>query len=138
MRLSWNGTGNIINVEYANGEVKECSGKLWCRVSDVIDSNIFNVINKYWSTRTPEVRGEWENLYRTIFSILEQYHNAHVASELLKPHIERMFQLMEWEQFKTWCKLHGNIVLANGIKETLDDKDKANLINEIVKNVAKI
>jgi hypothetical protein len=127
MRLSWNSTGNIINIEYTNGEVKECSGKLWCRVSDVIDSNIFNVINKYWSTRTPEVRGEWENLYRTIFSILDQYHNAHVASELLKPHIERMFQLMEWEQFKTWCKLHGNIVLANGIKETLDDKDKAGL-----------
>ncbi len=127
MKLSWNPATTIITVEFNNGETVECSGSLWSRISSSLPVNIFNPINKYWNSRPPSEINEWEDIYRSIFHIFDQHLPSLETVEKVKQHIDRMFILMDWPKFKLWCILHGNISLNNGIKDTLDDKDKEGL-----------
>lgn len=127
MQLHWNAATRSIIIEFSNGEKKECNAVLWSRIEDTLKPNLFQGINRYWQSRHQEVIVEWEKLYRQIFEIFDEYERPLVTIQLLRPLIERMFQLMEWNQFRMWAMLHGNIALGNGIKDKLDDKDKEGL-----------
>lgn len=127
MQLHWNPNTTSIIVEFSNGEKRECNGTLWSRIGDTLKPNLFQGINRYWSSRHPEVNREWEMLYRQIFVIFDRYEKPASTIQLIKPLIERMFQLMDWNHFRIWAMLHGNIALQNGIKDKLDDKDKEGL-----------
>lgn len=127
MKLVWLGNIMTIVIEYNNGEKRECSAALWNRISSSLSPKLFDTINKYWESRSNETIQEWETLYRHIFAVFDERLNPSQTSQLIKPSINRIFQLMEWNHFRLWCTLHGNLFLSNGIKDTLDDKDKEGL-----------
>lgn len=127
MQLHWVPSINSIVVEFSNGEKVECNGVLWSRISVSLNPNLFQGINRYWSTRQPEVIREWETLYRQVFEIFKEHERPKETIQLLSPLIERMFQLMNWDHFRIWAMMHGNIAMQNGIKDKLDDKDKEGL-----------
>ena len=127
MRLSWHKGLTAIVLHYSNGETVEWSGAVWSRVGGILSDNIFAVINKYWESIPQEQVLKFENCYRKIHDCFEENLAAHVLTAELKPLVADLLNLFNWPQFRLWCVLHGDMMLGNGIKDTLDDKDKEGL-----------
>lgn len=127
MRLSWHKGLTAIILHYSNGESTEWSGAVWSRVGGVLSDNIFVTINKYWASLPHEQLMKFETCYRSIYECFEENHDAHILSDEMKPLVENLLGLFNWQQFRLWCVLHGDMILTNGIKDVLDDKDKEGL-----------
>ena len=127
MKLIWQKTLNTIVVSFTNGDQFECSAALWTRVSNAIDDDIFKTINKYWSMLPIFKVEEFENKYRQIQQCFQGSTDPHILNHALKPLVCDLVEMFEWDKFKLWCRLHGDLFLLNGIKDTLDDKDRIGL-----------
>lgn len=127
MNLQWhNGVKDII-VKFSNGDIHECSGSVWSRVGDALAEDVFVAINLYWSKIPNEQVLLFENKYREIIACFAVATDPHILNVKLKPLVCQLLDLFDWAYFKLWCNLHANLFLDNGIKDTLDDKDKEGL-----------
>lgn len=127
MKLKWDPTLNTVIIEFHDNTFAECPGGAWSRVSAIMVNDIFATINKYWSTLPMNKVLDFENIYKQIMECFNDRTDAHVLNPKLKPLCEQLLRLFDWNYFKLWCVNHGGLRMDNGIKESLDDKDKEGL-----------
>lgn len=127
MRLTWFKSSTTIMMHMSNGEIIEWSGAVWSRVGAALNDSVFTVLNEYWKTIPKEQLSRFESIYRNIKIVFNDRDDPHIANQRLKPLVGELLSLFNWQQFRLWCLLHGNMFLDSGVKETLDDKDRVGL-----------
>ena len=88
-----------------------------------VSPDVFNCINNYWAQQPQEKIDSIEELYKEIYCIMMVNTDVHEINKLLHAAIYTLMETFAWHDFALWCKLHGNLNLEIGQKDSLREND---------------
>lgn len=128
MKMVWLDDLAHIRMEFSNGAVREWDATLWRRAGKAVNSGIYKAWNDYWVSQPATKVKEVEAVYLEVFDLFDQFDlEVSELNQKLRKYVDKLFGYYNWNNFRAWCMINGGMYLANGIKDSLDEKDKAGL-----------
>ena len=141
MKFNWVHNITTIEVVLQDGRVLDFSGKIWKLAkidvkvqnrnnkneNDEISPCVFNVINNWLSFQPEEKLNILSECYLEIHNILDYPDNVSDINYKLSKYIQIILDQIPWEEFHRWCIESNELNFSVGIKETLGEKDSADI-----------
>jgi len=124
----------LIVTRFDNGDIIEWSAGYWNRgrvkakiqhhddVGNIVDPDLFNVINNYLAVLSIDDRCSIEQGYREAFHALNTVTEIYRLDSMLMSAINKIFSPFIWHHFVEWLIVYGNVNLEIGRKDALNEK----------------
>jgi len=95
--------------------------------TDDISADMFDYINRYLQSLPIEKVLEIESHYKNIYYLIEERATVLQLNKTLNIAINNLLHLIDWVSFSDWLRKFGGLNLEIGRKDTLDEKDSAEI-----------
>lgn len=134
MKLIWRQEISTVDMHLSTGEILGWKSTLWARSGSSVCTEMYSIINLYWSTQSKDRVLEVESIYKKAYDIFEELDGSvKTIDRKVKKLVNKLFALYDWNDFRAWCLNYirgvknGHINLENGRKDTFTEKDKDGL-----------
>lgn len=87
-------------------------------------SKVFDGINGYWATLSPQAQAQIFNAYKEIKTFLDEVVDPYDIMHYLRKHVVLMYQQMDLDAMSRWLLLYGGLYIPSEIQDTIDNDSR--------------